>query len=512
MPINFNFLFSFLVLLGFCHCSNILLQPIATGPELAIIFLEGAEIPCERYVPLSQKIQAKLPSNKVWVSIPSVILELPFEFTTNLAVSSAIKDLQNAGFAQDSPIYIMGHSLGGMAAADWGLSHVSQIKGIITLGSYLDRKYRDQDLGVPVLMIGGELDGLSRITRFAEEYYHRVLNKDLSQVAKTNPIVVVEGMNHMQFASGDPSLFVKLRDLKAENTQDASHDAVASVVAGFLSGNFDWLADQMTKTGSLLAPIIDAYLLEGSIHFNRPDQTNCSEGYCSKGSDWVLRAQEILAGKDLYDKVGATLEVTNDFVILSSLPPFGKLYHPKLIVSGNDAKMTTFSQCAWKILDKYLDTAFMETSANEIGSKMVSRQCSLVKVLNYSKEATPFSVDDGFDWCAEINKHALQWALDNSAKKTVDRYNQYGQKLTFGPDDKMIMGSSWVYTELEFKEDGDNMVLRSPEMATDIDAPPLPIFAPDGLACYHYCKLLSPARAVEWMYVDGLRKKYGISS
>jgi hypothetical protein len=27
--------------------------------------------------------------------------------------------------------------------------------------------------------------------------------------------------------------------------------------------------------------------------------------------------------------------------------------------------------------------------------------------------------------------------------------------------------------------------------------------------CVHACKLLSPARAFEWIYVDGLRRRYG---
>ena len=34
---------------------------------------------------------------------------------------------------------------------------------------------------------------------------------------------------------------------------------------------------------------------------------------------------------------------------------------------------------------------------------------------------------------------------------------------------------------------------------------PRPSAIPDP-GCYHYCKLLSPARAMEWIYVDGLRK------
>ena len=36
-----------------------------------------------------------------------------------------------------------------------------------------------------------------------------------------------------------------------------------------------------------------------------------------------------------------------------------------------------------------------------------------------------------------------------------------------------------------------------------------PIPRPSGIpdpGCFHYCKLLSPARAMEWVYVDGLRR------
>lgn len=508
-----RFVFSFLLLICpfISFSSNILIKPTNEGPEIAIIFLEGALIPCDRYVSLAYKIQEKMPNHKVWISIPDVFLELPFEITANSAIQGGLKDLINSGFSSGSKVYIAGHSMGGTAAADWGLSHVDQISGIIQLGSFLDRKYRNTTLKTPILMVGGELDGLSRITRFAEEYYNRILNRDINQAIKETPIVVLEGVNHMQFSSGEPSSFVKLRDLKAENTEEVSHEMISTVIANFLSGNLDALKSQVLKTGDLLAPLISAFELEGSIHFNRPSQSDCTQGYCSKGSDWVIKAQEILAGKELYDQTSKNLIVSNDYVILSSLPPLGKLFHPKIYENGNKINITTYSQCSWDFFDKYVDGGFNPVSAKEIGSKMLTRQCSFVFGLGHSKNDTPFSIDDGFDWCAEINKNAYEYGLNHSAAKSASRFSQHGQAYVFGSDEKKTSGFGWVYTELQYQEnDKGEMVVSAPVMVSDIDAPPVPIFAPDGGNCYHYCKLLSPARAMEWIYVDGLRKNYGI--
>ena len=45
--------------------------------------------------------------------------------------------------------------------------------------------------------------------------------------------------------------------------------------------------------------------------------------------------------------------------------------------------------------------------------------------------------------------------------------------------------------------------IQSTAMVTDVTAH----IYPDS-AGFHYCKLLSPAKALEWMYVDGLRLNY----
>ena len=48
------------------------------------------------------------------------------------------------------------------------------------------------------------------------------------------------------------------------------------------------------------------------------------------------------------------------------------------------------------------------------------------------------------------------------------------------------------------------MTIQSPMMHTDVD------YKIKAAAGFHYCKLLSPARAMEWLYIDGLRAKGGL--
>lgn len=77
-----------------------------------------------------------------------------------------------------------GHSLGGMGAADYAVHNPQNIAGLIQLASFLDRKHKDTKFNFPVLQIGGALDGLARVTRFAESFYER--NKGVNVISYIN--------------------------------------------------------------------------------------------------------------------------------------------------------------------------------------------------------------------------------------------------------------------------------------------------------------------------------------
>lgn len=55
---------------------------------------------------------------------------------------------------------------------------------------------------IPILVLAAELDGLNRVSRFAESYYHTDVNINSEQKNKFTS-VLIRGMNHAQFANVD---------------------------------------------------------------------------------------------------------------------------------------------------------------------------------------------------------------------------------------------------------------------------------------------------------------------
>merc|ERR1712048_838098 len=136
--------------------------------------------------------------------------------------------------------------------------------------------------------------------------------------------------------------------------------------------------------------------------------------------------------------------VSNQYVDVSSTPLTGEEFHLPSISNDSTAKtitITTYSQnywddaqpswFAWKELFDDFDTGFIATSAEEIGTKLASRQCTLIQGLG--EVNTPFTVDDP-EFCAQTNKKAYQWAKENAGVATAARFQQFGQKYTFAAD------------------------------------------------------------------------------
>lgn len=70
-------------------------------------------------------------------------------------------------------------------------------------------------------------------------------------------------------------------------------------------------------------------------------------------------------------------------------------------------------------------------------------------------------------------------------------------------------GPLWIWTYMNYLEEKDQsgrdvVTVQAPMMKTPLD------YSVSAAAGFHYCKILSPARVLEWMMVDGLRKQRSI--
>ena len=88
-------------------------------------------------------------------------------------------DLKDNGFEGDTVI-LAGHSLGGIVAQNYANSNAEDFQGLILMGAGIQRsnhKINDDgtthfDFDVPTLTINGTKDGLYRVTRVAEGWWH----------------------------------------------------------------------------------------------------------------------------------------------------------------------------------------------------------------------------------------------------------------------------------------------------------------------------------------------------
>lgn len=108
--------------------------------------------------------------------------------------------------------------------------------------------------------------------------------------------------------------------------------------------------------------------------------------------------------------------------------------------------------------------------------------------------------------CKDINQKALEWALSKASPAALDDYNKYGKKLVFGDDNgSMDIGPTWIWTYLSFTDNSDKTetTVIAPYMATPAD------YWESQVRGFHYCKLLNPSRALEWIYIDSQYDRNG---
>jgi hypothetical protein len=148
------------------------------------------------------------------------------------------------------------------------------------------------------------------------------------------------------------------------------------------------------------------------------------------------------------------------------------------------------------------------TSALELRAKLKSRQ-TLWEASGLGKQDADKTDKKNYTICRSINQMALDWALENAESDVVAEYKRSGEPLVMVDDKEAtigITGPQWIKDELVFNrvQVGENQT-QVEVQSWKFDVGKFPVttkYLPSGM---HYCKLLSPARAMEWIYTDSHR-------
>lgn len=606
------------IFLGLCLCMSVMTKKIpdviltpdtSLSKTSALIIAPGFGIGADAYEPLGKILQNSFAENNIglYVGVPHMNGNIT---TIGLkgAINRVAEELQVADIPNQHSTFYAGHSVGG-ALLPYILKDLNNLPdgfnkpdGMILLAAFLVRSFRSKsipDIGpgqysfpnCPVISIGAELDGLARISRFAEAFYNQITqNIDIDTGKRTLPITMIEGMTHMQFASGPIPKEVMNRDLLPEISYDDAHNSVAKDITGFATAvlginDWDYLYSRMNDSENLLLPMIKSMEIEGYHQFKPPcyceeideygglEYGTCPEQPgCTAGSPWTAHAQQLMANPDYINGKGILMNTMDSQHIVTEENPSCHLPHlhsgydrdeqytvyntvasnnpgsgsPSLCLSPESCTInaTTITQLIYEdggeldiwridIGNGNIDTGYYPITATELKSKMKSRQ----SILQAANNTAAVNNEDGSTFddldgnangnCAIINDAAIQYALDNAPKNTRNRYEKYGQKMVTSDDgDKKVCpaGPCWIWASLEYngrKKDGD-IVIKSPAFPYK-NTNPFPcdekLYPKDDrhgvLPCtagMHYCKLLSPARVMEWLMVDGLRLHYSLKS
>jgi pimeloyl-ACP methyl ester carboxylesterase len=160
---------------------NIVIAPGSNVPQTGIIFYPGGRCDSRAYVPVLRPLAA---TGSV-VVIPNMPLRL--------AVLDANRaDKIMAAYPDIKRWIIGGHSMGGAMAAAWVYKNPGKVKSLFFLASYPSSMHAMPDSDLPVAMIYGTHDIITRKSEF---------EASCERLPKHSEFIAIEGGDHYQFGS-----------------------------------------------------------------------------------------------------------------------------------------------------------------------------------------------------------------------------------------------------------------------------------------------------------------------
>jgi hypothetical protein len=380
---------------------------------------------------------------------------------------------------------------------------------------------------VPVLVVGAELDGVTRFSQFATTRHRH---------ASTNHhFVVVKGAAHHSFTP--PAVNTRnILDLQAEVSDEFTRAQTTILIEQWLNNSTEF---NVAKRDAYLlaAPIIKALELEGSSHTGKdicnsdyPTNNKCNypkypdfslppgpapapsplpSADCICGSKWVTDyAFPSVAGAS--DK-GFTVHAADAFHDVSDTHPFHLPHNWNTCTSpsGCNLNVTTLTMSVNGSGTLFPNaSAAPPLSALELRTKMKSRKI-IWEAAGLGKQSGDVDKKN-MTLCKRANQMAWDWALTNADSDVRARFEKAGEPFVMVDDVEApigLTGPTWIKKELKYTRTAKNTIEIQSWTFVVPESPIKSKYLPTGM---HYCKLLSPARCMEWIYTDGLRHNMGL--
>jgi len=479
------------------------------GNDELLVFIPGANVPTDNYNLTATAIQ-NATNLKLWVVVPAMPAKTCITTCPSTSLCSPLQALvtRAVGFAKDKgfkgtmPYYLAGHSLGGVCSATLGAAYANtkeSYKALVVMGAYVT----DQDVfnyKLPVLTLGAELDGglgrpgmLSKSLLSSDSWASSNGGIDGQAQLTSKPVVILPGLDHSSFC---PGFKVPGDVFPADVDPKYAGNLIGPQVAAFLHLHSDQSEDvvkaavQVLKDGS-------KYTRNGILGSFREAQT--LEIDSSKtSSPWCAYAQMNIPG--IKSKQDLSRLVVGEAVYKDKSSDFEHTrVHYETLSDGNlEVNVSGHNSYYSGITESCLVPAL------EIGCKLASAD-RIAEQMNLTKDAYNDKLT-----CMDINKLAYAKALDILEKngvagqKTLDRFHKRGRPVCFSKDTHPLgnIGPLFINGHMSIKDNGTCLEIASLALGPQ----PLNSKIFPGV---HYCKLLSPARVIDYIMTDSLKPKSG---
>jgi len=225
--------------------------------------------------------------------------------------------------------------------------------------------------------------------------------------------------------------------------------------------------------GEMCEPYLAAFQLEGEKLSSPP--SGVPEGpWCSVGQHEIVGLSAADASK---------LKVEPCTLITTGLHQFEHQHTNYTILPDGTLDVSCFSA--------------VEPSKHSIEGSQFSATSIDCKMVDATRVAEQLHVTTNASVaCSDINRKAIEVAKKLLPAKSLKRYEEKGRGVCFMPDTHVPLnvGPLWVKSSIETTETEDCLQVASSKLDSPITSPIFP--------GNHYCKLWSPAAAMDWMMTD----------